>query len=286
MDHYKTDNISIQGYSHKRIDKECQDSSLSWQAKKYDGIIVCDGHGGEKYIRSATGSRIACEVGKDILDQFMSAVQEKKIALTEHTFESHFTQLERAILQEWRKRIEENYTELPVVDDQRFADLTEQDKKVLLHNPVKAYGTTFLAAIMSEDLCFVLKLGDGNASILYSNGTIDMPDELADDQLQFNVTTSMCNSDADVQFHHYFCRYPANKKIAGIMLTSDGIINCYRLEESFKSLVKNIFLSYFEQKKKDAGDELKEMLGTLSERGSGDDLSVALICDKRVFRGK
>lgn len=65
------DHISIQGYSHLLSNKERQDSSVSWRAKKYSAVIISDGHGGEKYFRSAKGSGIACEIGKELISSFI-----------------------------------------------------------------------------------------------------------------------------------------------------------------------------------------------------------------------
>jgi len=48
-------NHSCQGESHKASDKECQDYSLTWQNedKSITIAVVCDGHGGDSYFRSA-----------------------------------------------------------------------------------------------------------------------------------------------------------------------------------------------------------------------------------------
>lgn len=58
MKNRNVDHISIRGYSHLLSNKECQDSSISWRGKKYSAVIISDGHGGEKYFRSAKGSEI------------------------------------------------------------------------------------------------------------------------------------------------------------------------------------------------------------------------------------
>ena len=45
--------------------------------------------------------------------------------------------------------------------------------------------------------------------------------------------------------------------------------------------IENIFAGYREQQRKDAHAELAEFLPRLSEKGSGDDLSVAIVCRKK-----
>ena len=265
------DNMSIQGFSHKRIEKECQDSSLSFMGEGFGGILVCDGHGGDKYIRSAYGSKIACEVGREKITEFMEHVSHSNKKL-----EENFVRLENAIVSEWRSRMEAHYTAFPLCEDGRFSALEKSDQDALMKNPIKAYGSTFIAAVMTDEMTFVLKLGDGNALLFYEDGTVEMPSELEDEELQFNVTTSLCNSDAAMCFHHCCRNYADGNRVAGITLTSDGVINCYPSENAYISFMENIFFAYGEEPDT-TKEELLPVLDTLSEKGSGDDLSVSVL---------
>lgn len=286
MKNYIIDNISIRGFSHIQANKECQDNSLSWQTDSYAAVIVCDGHGGEKYIRSADGSAIACEMGKRAIDEFMQNVYSKKTFsnnyvsdLSSNNSDKLLSQLERSIIHSWNEEVINNYTEMPLNTDERWESLSDNDKKSLERNSVKAYGTTFIASVITKDFCFVIKLGDGNANLILKDMTVFSPEELADDLLQFNVTTSMCNSDADVMFRHYFCNISSEneKSVVGTLLSSDGVINCFRAEEAYCSFVENVYYAYGEESIENAKSELEGVLNVFSERGSGDDLSIAII---------
>ena len=269
------DNISIQGYSHKKIDKECQDNSISWEGKGYCGIIVCDGHGGDKYIRSAIGSRLACEVGKENISKFM----EKYDFANTSKIDSALDQLEKSIVSAWYSAVEADYSVDPVEEDERFTGLSDSDKESLEKNPIKAYGSTFIAAVKTNDFCFVLKLGDGNTIFFYSDGSNEMPEELDDEGCQFNITTSLCNNDAAISFHHCFRKFTKERAVTGIVLTSDGVINCYKTEENYISFMQNVYFGYGEDDVETAREDLRPALEKLSEKGSGDDLSVAIIRD-------
>lgn len=286
MKNYIIDNISIRGFSHIQANKECQDNSLSWQTESYAAVIVCDGHGGEKYIRSADGSAIACAMGKRAIDEFMQSVYTKKTLLNTYVSELNtnncdklLSQLERSIIHSWNEEVISNYTEIPLNTDEKWEALSDNDKKALERSPVKAYGTTFIASVITKSFCFIIKLGDGNANLILDDMSVFSPDELADDMLQFNVTTSMCNSDADVMFRHYFSNVTFNeeKRIAGVLLSSDGVINCFRAEEAYHSFVENVYYAYGEETIENARNELEGALNVFSERGSGDDLSIAII---------
>lgn len=107
MNDNKVANISIRGYSHILGGKECQDNSISWQEKQYDAVIVCDGHGGEKYFRSAIGSRFACEAGKKMISAFMDYVLNNDGIKT--SWDTLISQLEISIINEWNELVRNHF---------------------------------------------------------------------------------------------------------------------------------------------------------------------------------
>lgn len=279
----KVANISIRGYSHILGEKECQDNSISWQEKQYDAVIVCDGHGGDKYFRSAIGSRFACEAGKKMISSFMDYVLNNDEMRT--SWDTLLSQLEISIINEWNELVKRHFLENSFESDTRFESLGEDDKMSLRSSYVKAYGSTFIAAVLTDKYLLVLKLGDGNVCVLNGQYKVCLLDkirrELADDQLQFNLTTSLCNSDAAKSFKH--CIIPSNKpnKINAVLLSSDGVINSFSTEEAYVAFVENVFKGFKEQKLGDAKQELVDFLPELSKKGSGDDLSIAIIVEKQ-----
>lgn len=290
MNQFEVDNISIRGYSHQLKGNECQDASVSWVNDEYSGIIICDGHGGDKYIRSATGAKIACSIGQKLLNAFVNEIKKQKIAdafktknllnarkMTAHNYDLYLSQLERSIIQHWNYEVEKDYLKFPLDKDERWLTLCEKDKQSLSNKPTKAYGTTFIAAILSKDFYFILKLGDGNLCLFREDNSLEIPKELTDEQLQFNMTTSMCSYSADQDFLHCFSENHLESSIKGLIATTDGVINCYNSESAYLSFIKNIFDAYAEDEKRTAHEELEKVLNVMSEKGSGDDLTVAII---------
>ena len=170
MNDNKVANISIRGYSHVLGEKECQDNSISWQEKQYDAVIVCDGHGGDKYFRSAIGSRFACEAGKKMISAFMNYVLNNDE--TRINWDALLSQLEISIINEWNELVERHFLDNPFESDARFEKLAEEDKRSLYSSYVKAYGSTFIAAVLTDKHLFVLKLGDGNVCV-FKDGQAD-----------------------------------------------------------------------------------------------------------------
>lgn len=77
------------GASHIKSGKPCQDYSLDWQSD--DGnlhvAIVCDGHGGDTYVRSDRGARLAAEIALRNIREMVGSVSptlflDKKGAVT------------------------------------------------------------------------------------------------------------------------------------------------------------------------------------------------------------
>ena len=283
MKNRNVDHISVRGYSHLLSNKECQDSSDSWRTKRYSAVIISDGHGGEKYFRSAKGSQTACRIGKELISSFIEKIRAERLCndlITNATKrENMLLQLERAIIQRWNEEIEADLSTAPFESDERFAALSNADKESVTKTPAKAYGATFIAAVVAETYFFVLKLGDGNVCVLKDNVPqlfFGLSDELKDEELQFNLTTSLCSSDADKAFKHCFVntkKFP----IGGLILTTDGIINSYTNEQAYLDFMGNIFSGYKEETRESAHAELSEFLPRLSEKGSGDDLTVGII---------
>ncbi len=72
-------NATRQGASHVKKGMVCQDYSLSYQSEAGDVqiAIVCDGHGGDTYVRSDVGSRLAAEIALKNIQAFIQETPAK-----------------------------------------------------------------------------------------------------------------------------------------------------------------------------------------------------------------
>ncbi len=279
-----TDNITVIGNEHVRRNIECQDNSVSWEGSGYTAVIVCDGHGGEKYIRSKTGSEIACRVGKEAIEGFMEGLRRPFTAPEEHgifsldrsDFEKQLSQLEKTVILRWNEEVRAHLAEFPFDGDYRFENLRDEDKESLLRVGEKAYGSTFIAAVLAKDFCFALKLGDGNV-VMLSEGEIFIPEEFPFDFWSFDGTFSLCDSDAHAVFSHAFYESTDTKRIDGALVMTDGIIKCYHTIDGYFKFVANVFNGYREDGFDVAHSDLSEALETFTQKGSGDDMSVGVV---------
>lgn len=256
------------GSSHIKGRKECQDASLALYGYDYAAVIVCDGHGGGKHFRSEIGARFAVETGKEMVLRF---VRERRKILRKEILPDEIAQVGKSLIFSWREKVSAHLKSCPFSEsEQKILVSNLPDGKAV--NDFTAYGSTFLAAIRyGKNLC-LLQIGDGDVRIFTEKGCIEPMQR--DDRLQFGATTSLC--DRDVFANLQTVCLPA-KAVKGCWLSSDGVKNSFRDEESFISFIKAVRKEFREKNFSAFSQELKEFLPLLTKRGSGDDLSVAYI---------
>ncbi|AEF86388.1 conserved hypothetical protein [Treponema primitia ZAS-2] len=278
---YQAFSCSVIGASHAKSGKPCQDYSLHYADKNVVIAVVADGHGSAAHFRSDRGARIACECAV----KFIAAFAEKYGG---NLGESELPELARNIASEWDKRVAGDWEKDPPVglsEEQAAGDSEEPEKsknpKDILNprdppdsrNPREAYGSTLIAAGVSRSGWFGLQIGDGKCAVRYADGDFLQPIPW-DEKCFLNVTTSLCDTDPGSEFRYY-----ASRKIpAALFIGTDGVDNSYPVHENEKHL--NGLYSIIEDNFSKEGFkkglmELCDFLPVLTQKGSGDDVSIA-----------
>ncbi len=155
-------------------------------------VAVADGHGGDRYVRSDVGSRLAVGVACAVVRQVVEAGE---LARPPRQLErlAHQDLIPR-IVAEWRRECADHLAETPFSDEEQTRAGTP-----LEHEPLVAYGSTLLVAILSTTSCLLLQLGDGDCVVADRDGdaTSPMPH---DDRLIGGETTSLCLESAERDF--------------------------------------------------------------------------------------
>lgn len=312
-----TFNVTKLGASHVKSGKPCQDYSLNWQSedKGISIAIVCDGHGGETYVRSDRGSRLAAEITLQCVKEMLETVSpelfiDKEGAVTarpEEEEDNLFPSSKNIDLSQLDGIKKDQY-----IQDQNFykqvKDIRQQDQimnhlfasiyirwieaitkdaendpfneyeKTCLKNAkiVKAYGSTLMAFVRTPLYWFAFHIGDGKMLSCDINMKWREPVPW-DCNCFLNYTTSLCGSNPINDFRYAFSGN-GDFPIAVIM-GSDGIDDSWctmdRLQ-NFYSQTLGIFNEIGETK---AVEELGDYLEKLSQKGSRDDMSMAGIID-------
>jgi hypothetical protein len=209
---------SVRGASHERNGKPNQDAVRVVQSKgPTPGLVaaVCDGHGGDRYVRSDVGSRlgveVACEVARRALDQLVALPDQA-------TLESQLRgPLTETIVQRWRERVLDDVRARPFTDEER-----SRAKSPLDGDPLISYGCTLLLAVLTPSWVGLLQIGDGDVTVVRGS-TVESPVP-DDDRLVGGETTSLCLPTAvtDVRVHVVSEPLPDT-----LILTTDGYANSF-----------------------------------------------------------
>jgi hypothetical protein len=270
---------SVVGASHIKSGKPCQDSSLCVKEKDYTFIAIADGHGGDRYFRSDIGSNFAVQAARECMTD-RAVINALKKPLPDKKREQSILQLKKSIVSRWNTLVSEHIVASPFVESElavlpaKYADDYRAGEQI-----ESAYGSTLIAVIWAETFLLALQIGDGNCVIFDSVGTFSHPVP-ADKRCFLNTTTSLCDKDAIIEFRHYF----SNTLPAAVLTGSDGIDDCFGGNAKLYDFYRVILSSFAEKDEETATAELADYLPRMSEKGSGDDMSVAMIADMKLVR--
>lgn len=286
------------GYNHIKAEpsRVCEDASGFYDDDKMHICVVADGHGSDNYPRTDRGSQFAVDAAIEQIKAFVqmiyNPVQEnpersekesneliEKLLYTKFD-ETHLLKyLSRNILMKWREFVEKDVDENPFQEDE-LVNVSEKYKKRYMPEDIserraeKAYGCTLIAYVVTDKFSFGMQIGDGKCVVIDQEGTVSEPIPW-DENCQMNVTTSICDSDASDEFRFFV----TEEKPSAVFCSSDGIDDSYVNVEDMYELYRSILKIFVEYGSEVGKSEIKEYLPVLTKRGSGDDVSIALIMD-------
>jgi hypothetical protein len=259
------------GSSHTKSNKVCQDFAISYLCKQYAVAIVCDGHGGERYIRSHIGSKKAGEVCLEAINVFFGKRGENQLIKFEPSPEKTLKQLSANIIFRWREEVEKDYQANPFTEAETLHLSDLEKSKLKGEGWIKTYGTTLITVVRTNDFWFGLHIGDGKCVVVSENGDLLEPIPW-DDKCFLNSTTSLSDSDTLSSFRYFFSKENLPVALfAGTDGIDDSLGGTAGLHSFYDALLKTLKTKGIEEGVKD----LEEYLPKLSEKGSGDDVSVA-----------
>lgn len=305
--------VQATGSSHIASGKPCQDSGLAYSNNGIHIAVVCDGHGGDCYVRSDVGSRLAANIARDEILRFIESnpllFKGKKgcvpavptvnplkdeFGRTRETADLSETELEQLRQNAQYFNESEKFPEIESAMRRLFADICNSWKEAIKADSKrrpfspkernklgsrrleKAFGSTLMAAVRTPDYWFAFHIGDGK---LYSCDRLMGWKEPVpwDCNCFLNITTSLCDSHPVNEFRYAFDG-TGNFPIA-FVLGSDGIDDTFVTKEGIEKFYSQILTLFNERGKEDLIGLLEQQLPHLSRRGSHDDMSVAAVID-------
>ncbi len=269
---------TVIGASHLNQNKICQDFSLAGEGREYRFGALADGHGGEDHFRSDRGSRFACEV-------FASGLGDgnfrKRLAAAESEREraALIAQFTKSFISRWNTAVEADLAAEPISEEELSGASDRAREKYAAGESLSSiYGTTFLGFAFVGDTCFGIQIGDGRCVIKDKIDALSEP-ILPDPDCFLNVTTSLCAENAYEKSRSFSAREGDGAFPEAVFLCTDGVCNSFT-DENFLEFCA-LTLENLKQGE-DAAAELFEYLPTLSQKGSGDDMSVCIIINTEI----
>lgn len=259
--------VTVRGAAHIRKETGCQDSSRSIRFGRSAAAAAADGHGDMRYFRSAVGSHFAAEAALKAIREFVRREGTETVC---GDTEEKFIQLKKNIILNWNRRVAVHYHDHPFTGEE-LAPLSERRRDRLQNGELieTAYGTTLIAAAVTPSYWFGMQIGDGDCFALSSGGTeIFVPKE---EGLVGNVTTSLCEPDAFYRFHHIYRK----EMPAAVVMSTDGVRNSFAAEIHYRNFMEKVASEFSGGREKETEENLGEFLAEMTEKGSGDDVSVA-----------
>lgn len=267
------------GYNHTKIGKVCEDASDFYNDERMHICVVADGHGSDNYPRTDKGAKYAVDVAISCIKEFVKNADPKKVLDDERCDFVLLLQLAKSILNRWHQSVDDDYNRNPfeekelekVSEKYRRRYLSEKEENRCIE---KAYGCTLIAYVVTSEYSFGLQIGDGKCVVVdrYGNFTEPIP---WDENCQFNVTTSICDSDSIEEF-----RFSVSDQIpTAVFCGSDGIDDSYANPEELHALYRSILKIFVEHGVEVGRNEIREYLPVLTKKGSGDDVSIGVILD-------
>jgi serine/threonine protein phosphatase PrpC len=280
---------SVRGASHVKSNLPNQDAVLTDAAAGGSAPIVAtvaDGHGSAKSFRSQIGSAFAAEVAVKVGLEFVEAHRSSTPSIVKSAAEQ---QLPSRIVSLWREAVSRHFEENPFSDEE--LGRVERDAGPAARTALSsengffvAYGTTLLAAMIADFFIVYLQLGDGDMLVLPDMAEDAVRPITRDENLIANETTSLCMdvqtavNEMRVRFQFIGGRAPVL-----ILLSTDGYANAFQSDADFMRVAPDL-LGILQASGTEAVErDLPSWLGDASQLGSGDDVTLSIICRSDVL---
>lgn len=257
---------SVQGASHVRSGRECQDS-LKKVVKDSGAVIlaVADGHGSDSCPYSKTGSFVAVNVFCKIMGDYLDTYAGQTEMLFTFLKREGDTKIAQEIDAEWRRRILRLHAKC-----KREIPLNEgggREKEAVY----KLYGSTLLGLLITKEFLFAFQLGDGDIMKVSEAGVYNV---IEADKILGTETHSLSKPESWKKAITLIRKREENEqRPVMFLLSTDGLSNSYKNDGEFRKTCLDYYVLLKEHGVRAVSDQLNTWLRETSEMGCGDDIT-------------
>jgi len=268
---------SVRGATHLALSLPNQDAvGFRGDPASPQGVVavaVADGHGDPHHFRSGRGAQFAVEVACDLSVGFAAGLAEAAgrersgAAATPALQERLRMELAPAVVEGWRTA---------VAEDLRRHPLNQRELATTGGDPLMAYGSTLLFAILHGQRALLAQIGDGDLLAIEAGGralTPLPPDPL----LRGRFTTSLCQEDPLASFRVGALDLE-EPRLAFLLLATDGFGNSQVDDPWYQPFATDLVRLAAGHGLAWVGEHLPDWAARCaSTEGSGDDTTLALL---------
>jgi len=211
---------------------------------------VADGHGSSSCPYSAEGAEAAVLAAAELLEKMLSNLQDHKEIWLPKQLES-----------EWKNAVESIHIKKGRAKDELFTPVL--------------YGSTLIAIAATASSVFAMQIGDGNILMVDQNGKTHSI--LAEEESVGEDTESLCLKEAWKHVRTQFIKLDETDGNVLFMLSTDGYANSFASGAGFLKAGTDFFNLWQEDGLSFIQENLPEWLRQSSDKGSGDDIALALV---------
>ncbi|MBQ8497025.1 MAG: protein phosphatase 2C domain-containing protein [Clostridia bacterium] len=251
---------NVIGGKHIKAGKPCQDAARAESRDGISVIAVADGHGASEHYLSDVGASLAVDIAMVYIRQFAKQIGKEELT------QENFRRLKKAILARWREEVMKDFRK-------RRENLNVRDGD----DPIRAYGTTLIAAAVTKEFWLALQIGDGNC-IEWYDGLQFSESMPRDPYCTGESTSSLCQKDALERFRFCFgFRIPTM-----LLLHTDGIDDSM-MDDAQRCGCYLSFAAGFREGIENGLSSLRENLGRIAVLWKKDDVSAAGVIQRETI---
>ena len=240
----------VDGAIHLRNEKPCQDAIFFATRENFAIACVADGHGSSSCPHSDEGAVLAVKIAAELLEEMLPNLDAEKDM-----------RLPRLLEAKWKSAVEEIHA--------------AAERELAGSFPYILYGTTLLAVVATESFIFALQIGDGNILMIDREGNA-RPVLCAGESVGED-TESLCLNSAWTYIRTQIIPWNPADSPTMFLISTDGYANSFADSSGFIKAGTDFFKLWQEEGLAYISENLQGWLRKSSDKGSGDDIAMALI---------